>query len=243
MFCANCGAELSEKAKFCRNCGTPQMPDEERYSPDAAPSPGRPVAAVSLEASGGRVGYSDRINDPAFGRYLKNSNRWAAIFAVGLAVIAVVGFFIAGEVGSELDNPQALYQGLAVGSMFLLIALFQIMGRKRSKTWDGVVEDKKVRKKTRNQKYSDGSVYVEEYLEYTVLIRQDGGKRTKITTLNNDTVYNYYAVGDRVRHHGGLNSYEKYDKSKDRIIFCAACATLNPITDDYCFRCKCPLLK
>ncbi len=60
---------------------------------------------------------------------------------------------------------------------------------------------------------------------------------------DDDTLYNYYRIGDRVRHHAGLNSYEKYDKTRDSIIFCAACATLCDIGDDVCYRCKCPLLK
>ncbi|MDW7669506.1 MAG: hypothetical protein SCJ93_11835 [Bacillota bacterium] len=46
--------------------------------------------------------------------------------------------------------------------------------------------------------------------------------------------YNYYQTGDKVRHHAELNTLEKYDKSKDKIIFCNACAYLNDIEDEYC---------
>lgn len=190
-----------------------------------------------------QCGYSNKINDPAFAKYVKNTNRWSAIFAGGLAVIAVIGFTIAGEMGVDnMENPQAFYYGLGIGGMFLVIALFSIIGRKRSKTWDGIVEDKKVKKKTATEKSGD-EVYPRDYLEYTVFIRSDSGKRHEIKATDNDIVYNYYRVGDRVRHHGGLNSYEKYDKSDDSIIFCNACATLCDINDDVCFRCKCPLLK
>ena len=52
-----------------------------------------------------------------------------------------------------------------------------------------------------------------------------------------------YQIGDRVRYHGGINSYEKYDKTGDKIIPCNACGTLCDIHEDYCYRCKCPLLK
>ena len=48
---------------------------------------------------------------------------------------------------------------------------------------------------------------------------------------DDDTVFNYYQIGDKVRHHGGLNSIEKYDKSGDEIIFCNACTYLNDIKD------------
>ena len=135
MYCANCGSVLPDSAKLCTECGT---------------------RAVELSDSGSRsgnerVGYSLRINDPAFKGYIKNSNRWSAIFSAILALIAVIGFYIYGETGTEMENPEALYIGFGVGGMFLTIALLQILGRKRSKTWDGVVVDKTVTKKDRRQ--------------------------------------------------------------------------------------------
>jgi hypothetical protein len=142
-----------------------------------------------------------------------------------------------------MDNPESLYIGFAIGGMFIVIALFQILGRKRSRTWDGTVEDKTVRKKTEKQNAGNGDVWYEDYLEYAVVIRSDQGKRQVIRSKNDDTLYNYYKIGDRVRHHAGLNSFEKYDKTGDTVIFCNACGTLCEIVDDYCFRCKCPLLK
>lgn len=60
---------------------------------------------------------------------------------------------------------------------------------------------------------------------------------------DDDTVFNYFLVGDRVRRHGKLNSYEKYDKTADSIIFCSDCATLCEITLEVCRLCQCPLLK
>ena len=188
------------------------------------------------------MGFSSKINDPAFAKYLKNTNRWSAIFSIIIAAAAVIGFYIYGETSSEMENPQALYMGLGIGGMFLLIALFTIIGRKKSTTWDGTVVDKKIEKKRRSQSSGDDH-YWENYTLFTVFLRSDSGKKHKISVENDDTLYNYYQVGDRVRHHKGLNSYEKYDKSRDSIIFCNACASLNDIRDDYCFRCKCPLLK
>jgi len=64
-----------------------------------------------------------------------------------------------------------------------------------------------------------------------------------VRTQDNASFYNYYRIGERVRHHAGLNSYEKFDKSSETHLFCNACGTLCDINDDYCFRCKCPLLK
>ncbi len=187
--------------------------------------------------------FSNRINDPAFARYVKNNNRWSAIFALILAVAAIVGFYIAGENGSEMENPESLYIGLGIGGMFIAIALLQIWGRKRSKTWDGFVIDKQVKPKKRKRYTDDDNYYWQEYREYVVVVRSDQGKLHELTAEDDDTVFNYYTVGDRVRHHGGLNSYEKADKSRDSIIFCNACGFLHDISAEYCEKCHCPLLK
>jgi len=226
MYCANCGTQISESTSFCPACG-----GGINQASQSAPQP----AALR--------GFSPRISDPAFAKYVKNSNRWAAIFSIILAVAAVIGFYIYGDVGSEMDNPGSLYIGFGIGGMFLVIALFQILGRKRSKTWDGTVEDKKIKKKTKRHDYGDDNVQYEDYLEYSVIIRSDQGKRQTIKAQDSDTLYNYYQIGDRVRHHAGLNSYEKYDKTGDKFIPCNACGTLCDISEDTCFRCKCPLLK
>ncbi len=187
-----------------------------------------------------RIGYSQRINDPAMAKYVKDANSWSAIFALILAVAAISGFYIAGETGTEMENPESLYIGLGIGGMFLLIALFQINGRNKSTTWDGTIVDKKVKQKRRQDKYQERWI---DYLEYSVCIQDENRKMHYSRADDDDTVYNYYQIGDKVRHHKGLNSYEKQDKSGDSIIFCNACASLNDINDDYCFRCKCPLLK
>lgn len=185
-------------------------------------------------------GFSSRIDDPAMAKYVKDSNMWSALFSLILAVAAVTGFFIYGETSSDMDNPDSLYIGLTIGAMFMLIALFQVAGRNKSKTWDGTVVDKKIKKRRRHDKYQNCWL---DYLEYTVNIQADNGKMHTLRADDDATVYNYYKIGDRVRHHKGLNSYEKQDKSGDSIIFCNACATLNDINEDYCFRCQCPLLK
>ncbi len=221
MYCANCGTQISESTRFCPACGG-----------------GINQAPQSTPQSAGLRGFSPRISDPAFSRYLKNTNRWSAIVSTILAIAAVIGFYIAGEMGAEgMSNPGALFIGLGIGGMFVVIALFQIRGRKRSSTWDGTVEDKTVKKKTRHDQYT-----VEEYLEYSVIVRSDHGKKHVIRTRSND-LYSYFDIGDRVRHHAGLRSLEKYDKTGDKFIPCNACGTLCDIREDHCRHCKCPLLK
>lgn len=225
MFCTNCGAEQLENVKYCSSCGNSLPASED--------------AGLNLAL----IGFSSKIDDPTLKKYVENNNRWSLIFAAIIAVIAIVGFFIYGESSSEMDNPQALFIGLGIGGMFLLIALIQVISRSRDRTWDGRVIDKKVENKRRKQNTTDNDYYWVDYMEYAVVIERDDGKRFTIKAEDDDTQYNYYQVGDRVRHHQGLNSYEKYDKSRDTIIFCNACANLNDIRDDYCFRCHCVLLK
>ncbi|MCF8020128.1 MAG: zinc ribbon domain-containing protein [Vallitaleaceae bacterium] len=217
MYCQNCGATLPDEAQYCNKCGSKQ---ENRM-----------------------VGYSPKIQDPAFLKYLKNSNRYAMIFAIIAAVIAVAAFTYYGETSNEMDNPESMFIGFGIGSMFLLIAIFQVVGKKKSKTWDGTVINKTVKKKQRRQNSGENDYYWVTYVEYDISIRDDRGKTHHIMSTDDATLYNYYTIGDRIRHHGGLNTYEKYDKSRDTIIFCNACASLNDIKNDTCFRCGCPLLK
>ena len=113
-----------------------------------------------------KIGYSERINDPAFKRYQKNANKYSLIFSLILCATAVVGFFIYGETSVEMDNPQALYIGMVIGGMFITIALIQIIQRSKSKTWDGVVRDKKVEEK-RKKKYSSASSLVHFVFDIT----------------------------------------------------------------------------
>ena len=227
MYCIKCGANIQVNSKFCSACGYDvQTPRQNKG-----------------EGKEKLVGFSSRINDPAFTGYVKNSKRWSAIFSLVLAIVAIISFYIYGEKSPEMDNPQALYIGIGIGSMFIFIATIQIIGRSRSKTWDGIVIDKKVQDKRKKRYTNNNDYYWENYKEYTVSIKRDDGRVEECATEDDDTKYNYYQIGDRVRHHEGLNTYEKYDKSRDAIIFCNACASLHNIEDDYCFRCKCPLLK
>jgi len=219
MNCNQCGFIVNEGSRFCSNCGC-EIVNE-------------PIISI---------GYSANINDLAFNKYLNYTTKWSIRFAMIIAVIAVIGFFIYGETSRDMDNPQALFIGMAIGGMFIVIALFQLRGKKNSITWDGQVTDKQTKEKQKRLNGDHDSEWL-RYTQYTVIIQSTTGKRHKIVTEDNDFLYNYYQIGDYVRHHKGLNTYEKYDKSNDTIIFCNACSTLNNIQDDYCYRCKCPLLK
>jgi len=245
MICPQCGVDSDKSVRFCTGCGSALATNSPGADPSSAGAERADSDRANLTTTGAapeRVGWSPRIDDPAFARYLSHSKLWSFGFAAILAVAAIAGFYIYGETSSEMDNPEALYIGLAIGGMFLLIALFQALGRSRSRTWDGVVVDKKIEKKQHRQGSGQDQHWV-SYKLYTVVFQSDDGKRHEQSAEDDTTVYDYYQIGDRVRHHRGLNSMEKYDKSRDQIIFCSACASLNDIEADTCFRCSCPLLK
>jgi hypothetical protein len=237
MFCPQCGADSVKNVKFCTECGSALLQEAAQTLPNN-------TAAVEEQpgGQGNLIGYSERIKDPAFARYQRNSAAWSFSFAAILALAAIIGFYIYGETSSEMENPEALYIGLGIGGMFVAIAFFQTIGRSRSITWDGVVTDKKIQKERRQERSGDQQRWV-RYTRYTVVIKTDYGKTYEVIADDDDTYYNYYKIGDKVRHHKGLNSLEKYDKSGDSIIFCNACSSLNDINDDRCHRCFCPLLK
>lgn len=222
MYCTTCGNELND-AHFCNNCGTPASSFQNGYPRNQS----------------GLVGFSPRINDPAFASYKKKSSAWSFIFAFILAVIAVIGFPIYGNASGEIDWPNSLYYGLGIGGMFVVIALLQTIKRGVDKTWDGVVVYKDIYRE-RSQANEGHSHY---HTVYVLKIRKDFGGTKKHKWRDSPGPYEYYSVGDKVRHNKGFYFYEKYDKSGDSQIMCAACMAFNDINADVCTKCKCPLLK
>lgn len=223
MFCKNCGAEINEGTSFCEKCGTA-------------------VAVLSQDekqGATGLIGFSSKINDPSFASYKKKSVIWAFLFAGILAIIAIIGFPIYGEKSGDIDWPNSLFYGFGIGGMFLMIALLQTLKKRLDKTWDGVVKYKDsyiLKERNRNGRTHYHKIYV-------LKIKKDSGGTKKHKWKDTPGLYNYYNLGDKVRHHKGFSYYEKYDKSGDAQIMCAACMSFENIDKDICPRCKCPLLK
>uniref|UniRef100_A0A832I7T5 Zinc ribbon domain-containing protein n=1 Tax=Pseudothermotoga hypogea TaxID=57487 RepID=A0A832I7T5_9THEM len=188
------------------------------------------------------VGFSDKINDPMYENYRKKARKWSFLFAIILAVVAIVGFVVYGEISGQIKMPHSLFYGLGIGALFIVIALLQEVKRKTDTTWDGVVVDKKILQKTERVRYGN-KVKTVPYTLYVIKVKRDDGKIFTHSVRENRSIFDYYQVGDRVRHHKGFSYYEKYDKSKDSKILCVACLTFNDIHDDFCKKCKVPLLK
>ncbi|NLC48574.1 MAG: hypothetical protein GX758_04365 [Tenericutes bacterium] len=185
------------------------------------------------------IGYSLKINDPAFDEYVKKTNKFIIIFTIIAVVLVNSGFYIASMKSSEISFPEAIFISTLLSIMFIIICLFSIFSRNKNKTFDGEVVSKNIKKKVDT---SDENSY-SDYLLYIVKIKGDNGKVKKLKYRDNNSMYNYFEVGDKVRYHGLLKTFEKYDKSKDEIIFCNACLTKHSINDEVCSHCKCPLLK
>lgn len=230
MFCQNCGAKLDGGAvKFCPECGTAVVKPENQ-----AGQPGytQQVNVPSL------IGFSPRISDPAFAAYRRKSVAWAFIFTGILAVIATVAFPIYGSASGDIDWPWSLFYGMGIGTMFILIAGLQTLKGKLDKTWDGTV----IYKNTYQEVYRGRHTHSYRTV-FIIKVQKDSGGVKKHKWRDIPGVYDYYAVGDRVRHHKGFHYYEKYDKSRDAKIMCAACNSFIDTGKDICPRCKCPLLK
>lgn len=186
------------------------------------------------------IGFSSKISDPAFAKYKSNSRKAAFIFAGILALIALAAVPIYASKSGKMEVGQAFIYGAVIGGMFLFIALVQSLKGSGDSTWDGVVIDKSSHRRTDYDTANDTHTH---YTEFVLKVRRDNGRVYTNKTRDLPGALDYYNIGEKVRHHKGFQYYEKYDKSGDTRIMCAACLTFNEIQNERCKRCKCPLLK
>lgn len=189
------------------------------------------------------IGYSDRIHDPAFASFMKSVYRWSGGVSIGLALLSFFGLIIFGRVTQAINPEFALFIGSVLAILFLSIGAYVYIRRKSSRTWDGVVIDKDTKEK-HSRRNIGHDVEIDYFTEYTIKIKEDQtGKIHRLTKKKDHSAYRYFQIGDKVRHHAGLNSYEKYHKSKDVYQLCNACGAVCDLQDEICKRCKCPLLR
>lgn len=232
-FCANCGVELDAKARFCVKCGS------------AVANQSRNVSSVSNYNMPGRIGFSERINNPEVMKELedrKKKGRGCMIIGIPLPFII---YLIVSFASEEVRTVDALVFGGGISVVFLLFYLFGNFLTNAKRSWDGIVIDKKSKKKSRRMHDGD----VQSYIQYTICFRTDRGKKEySVSNSYGDpeyrVYYDYLNVGDRVRYYPQLAfKYEKYDKSHDSKIPCMFCKTMNDIQNDRCEACKCLLFK
>ena len=158
-----------------------------------------------------------------------------------LTLVPLFGFMAAGLLIDEFPFGEAVVIGVGI-ALFMLVANLVALRRAKKPVWEGVVIDKSSKERSKRQS-KDDSTYI-TYTEYTTVITTANGKKKTIVEQDSRRdMYDYLSVGDRVRYHPAFGTYEKYDKSKDRIIFCNVCSMQNPIHNERCKRCNNLLFK
>ena len=222
MFCENCGTRLDKGTAFCHNCGHKQED-----------------ASFEHDKSNSLIGFSNRYNDPSIILAAKKNRKTSIGCMWILVIVPLVGFLLAGLFIDEFPMNDALIIGGGISFIMLLVNLIGIAGSKKP-MWEGQVVDKTVKEKSKHSNSDDS----ETYTEYTTVIKTLAGKSKRITERDSQRdMYDYLKVGDRVRYYPVFGTYEKYDKSRDRIIYCNVCKMMNPIKNDRCKRCDNLLFK
>ena len=234
--CTACGAELPEGAEFCIGCGNAVNP--------AAPEtvqPSRTAASPPPQGGAGLVGFSDRYNCPEILAAAQKNKKFSIGCMWILVLVPLVGFPVAGRLMDDFPFGESLVIGVGIALVMLVINLLALR-KTRQPMWEGVVVNKYSKEKSEHRGGEDDNYRT--YTEYTTIINTDAGrKKTIVEKDSGRDMYDYLSVGDRVRFHPRFGTYEKYDKSKDRIIYCNVCSMMNPIQNDRCKRCNNLLFK
>lgn len=236
MFCPNCGNKLPEGAVFCSGCGkavnlrTPEPMEVSQAASSAPPQGGA-----------GLVGFSDRCNSPEI-LAAAQKNKKSSIGCMWILVfVPLIGFPAAGLLMDDFPFGESIIIGMGIA---LVMLVFNLLALRRTKQpmWEGVVVNKYSKEKSEHRGGEDDNYRT--YTEYTTIINTDADKKKTIVEKDSGRhMYDYLSVGDRVRFHPKFGTYEKYDKSKDRIIYCNVCSMMNPIQNDRCKRCNNLLFK
>ncbi|MDX9888740.1 MAG: zinc ribbon domain-containing protein [Anaerovoracaceae bacterium] len=234
--CAACGAKLPEGAEFCIGCGAAVSP----ASPQPM-EPGQAAAPARSQGGTGLVGFSDRYNCPEI-LAAAQKNKKSSIGCMWILVfVPLIGFPIAGLLMEDFPFGESLVIGIGIALVMLAVNLLALR-KARQPMWEGVVVNKYSKEKSEHRGGEDDNHRT--YTEYTTIINTDAGKKKTIVEKDSGRhMYDYLSVGDRVRFHPRFGTYEKYDKSKDRIIYCNVCSMMNPIQNDRCKRCNNLLFK
>ena len=225
FYCAFCGARREKDASVCPRCGAP-YDDETRHG-----------CAPSLGAGG--IGWSENAAHPSFQAYRKQSARAGVIFLLILTVLAFVILLILGKLeGKNLY----IFLGVA-GAIWLFDLCWILWNNKGGKDWEGVLQRKRAEERREVRRGSDGGNDVRYHTDYILTFRTKEDKKKRIKRTDDASLYNYLREGEYVRHIGRLRYIEKYDKSRDPYIPCAACGQNRDARDNFCGRCGAVLLK
>lgn len=220
MLCKKCGTPITENTGFCSQCGTAVA---EVDSPPSA-------------HSNGLSGWSPHYQDPEIIAAAKKKNKTAIGYAWALVLVFPLGFLIAALFIKTMPLAGGLIIGTILGIIMLVINRFYVKAQ-RNQIWEGVVIEKYERENPEDDDSDNDDI------DYVLVVEKTDGHRHFMIYHNRREMYDYFQIGDRVRYHAALSTYEKYDKSNDRIIYCNVCSAENPISNDRCVRCNNLLFK
>ncbi|MDD2282062.1 MAG: zinc ribbon domain-containing protein [Eubacteriales bacterium] len=263
MFCENCGAKLKDGAVFCANCGRKvqktksdicvscgaKIPEDAAFCINCGAKAQSPPTSAPASSEVYNMqqpnlgGFSARYNAPEI-LAAAEKNRKSSIGCMWVLVFApLIGFPLAGLLMEDFPLGEAVIIGVGVALVMLIVNLLGLRSAKKP-MWEGVVVNKYRKERSEHNRTEGETDTYSTYMEYTTVIRTDAGKKKTIVEKDSGRdMHDYLAVGDRVRYHPVFGTYEKYDKSKDRIIYCNVCRMLNPIANDRCKRCNNLLFK
>ena len=242
--CTVCGADIPDDADFCINCGTAAN-TAGTPAPTAPSVPPQAAQSVPPQSSGaqhmGMVGFSERCNSPEILAAAQENKRFSVGCMWILVFVPLIGFPIAGLLIKDFPFGESLVIGVGIALIMLVVNLLALRKTKQP-MWEGVVVNKYSKEKSEHRGGEDDNWRT--YTEYNTIINTDAGKKKTIVEKDSGRhMYDYLSVGDRVRFHPRFSTYEKYDKAKDRIIYCNVCSMMNPIQNDRCKRCNNLLFK
>ena len=84
---------------------------------------------------------------------------------------------------------------------------------------------------------------ITSHITYILKVARSTGKVETLKWHHNPDAFDYYRVGEQVRHHSGYDFPEKFDKSSDDQVICIACGILYAQQEVDCPKCQVPLLK
>lgn len=233
LYCWSCGQKVQSDAERCPFCGAAYA-GRDKYG-----------AAIALGAGG--IGWSERADDPFFrqyaGRYSRASVGW--MFCLGLLIPFLL--LVTGQIEPEGEGIGVM---LGVPAVIWAIGIIFLLKRYggRDKSWDGTVTDKSkqdVIRIERVTKYGTRSYREVRHTKYVISFRTQDGESRCMTYWDNSGGYRYLNIGDLVRVHRKkyLKYIEKYDKTQETKLSCAACGYPNDARNNYCELCGAPILK
>lgn len=196
-----------------------------------------------------KIGFSKVVYEPRFKNFYEKDIRKKIILNF---LIVLMPFFIlvsASLLANVIPLGYALKVSLVISSIILILSLFIWFISSKAKSWDGEVISKHEEEREKTVRHGSGKHARYERVSYTVYVIQvllDSEDSYNIVyetdTVEGKYYYENFNEGDRIRYHGKLHYYEKYDKSKDTFVLCPFCKTVNYIKSSKC-ECGAPLIK